>query len=60
MAFWIVYLLALNLQDESFIDKIMWETYKYNYANKLFISSGEINHDTAEDLQRFLRNQNQK
>ena len=23
----------------------------YDYASKLFISSGEIDHDTAEDLQ---------
>ena len=29
-------------------------------ANKLFISTGEVDHDMAEDLQRLKRNQNYK
>ena len=34
--------------------------HSYDYANKLFLSLGEIDHDPLEYLQRSLRNQDQK
>ena len=43
-----------------FINQIMDDVYTYEFVNKLFISSGETDHDTTEDLQRFLRNQTKK
>ena len=45
-----------NLQGGIFIDQITDDIYTYDYTNKLLISSGEIDHDMTEDLQRFLRN----
>ena len=50
-------LMTSSLQAELFSDQLTDDIYLYDYANK-FVSSGEINHDMAEDLQRFLRNQN--
>ena len=35
------------------------DIYTYDYANTLYISLDEIEHDTAEDLQRFWRSQYQ-
>ena len=60
LAFWIVYFLATlpswNKVSEVkiFIHHIMGDIYTYDYANKLFISFGEIDHDMAEDLQRCI------
>ena len=42
---------ALSLQGETFINQIAGDIYTYDYANKLFISSGDIDHEMAEDLQ---------
>ena len=53
-------LLASGLQGETFIDQISGDIYTYDYANTSFTSSQEVDHDMAEDLLRFLRNQNQK
>ena len=49
-----------SLQGEIFIDQITGNICTCDYANKLFMSLGEIDHDMAEDLQRFLRDQNEK
>ena len=38
-----------SLQGEIFFDQVPGCIYTYDYSNKLFISSGEINHDMAED-----------
>ena len=46
---------AVSLQDEILIDQITSDIYAYDYTNKLLMSSGVIDHDTTEDLQRFLR-----
>ena len=41
----------LGLQGKIFIDQMMSDMYTYDYTYKLFISSGEIDHNIAEDLQ---------
>ena len=51
---------APGLQGKIFINQINGDIYIYDYANKLLMSTGEIGHDMAEYLQRFLKNQNQK
>ena len=48
-----------SLQGEI-INQITDDIYSYDYTDRLFIMSSEIDHDKAEDLQRFLRNQNKK
>ena len=52
--------LAPGLQGECFINQITSEIYTYDYANKLCISSDDIDPDMTEDLQRLLQFQNQK
>ena len=47
------------MQGKSFINQMTSDIYTYDFANKLFIISGQIALDTA-DLQRFLRNQSQR
>ena len=42
------------MQGEVFIDQIADETYTYDQPMKLFISTGDIDHDTAVDLLLFL------
>ena len=37
----------------------MDDVYAYNYANKLFICSGDIDHDMVKDLKRFLKDKDQ-
>ena len=49
---------ALSLQGEIFINQITHDTYTYYYIKKLFISSGEIDHNMAEDVQKFLKTKN--
>ena len=44
-------LLAPNMQGDVFIGQIMGDAYTYDHANELFISSGAIDHDMAEDIQ---------
>ena len=52
--------LAPSLLGEIFTDQITGDISTYHYvANKLFTSSGEIDHDKVEYLQMLLRNQNQ-
>ena len=51
---------VMSLQGEIFMDQITGNIYTYAYANKPFMSSGEIYHNMAEDLQIFLRDQNKK
>ena len=48
-------LLAPDMQGEAFIAKIPGVVYTYDHMIKLFLSSGDIDHDMAEDLQRFLK-----
>ena len=53
-------LLAPSLPGEIFIDQITGDIYTkhiYDSTNKLFISTGEKDHDMAEDFQRLLRKQ---
>ena len=49
-----------SLQSRIFIHETTGIIYTYDYANKLFMLMGKIDHDTAEDMQRNLINQNQK
>ena len=65
LTFWIVpsgnpVLVELNVHGKVFIDQIMGDMYTYDEANKLFISTGDIDHDMAEGLQRSLRDKDQK
>ena len=43
-----------SLRGELLIDQVTGDINKYDYSNKLFISSGKIGHDTAEELRSFL------
>ena len=52
-------LLAPSFQDEIFIDYIIGDLSTNNYANRLLISFGEIDHDNVKDLQRFSMNHHQ-
>ena len=38
----------------------MGDAYTHDHANKLFISTGDIDHDMAAELQRFLKEKDQK
>ena len=42
---------ALSLQGEIFINQIAGDIYTYDCSNKLFIFSGDIDCDMAEDVQ---------
>ena len=53
-------LLAPTVQGEVFIEQIMGGVYMYDHANKLFIFLGDIDHDTVEDLSRFLEDKIKK
>ena len=51
---------APGLQGGIFIDQITCYIYTCDYVYKFFMSTGKIDHDMADNLQRVLRNQNQK
>ena len=44
---------VLSLQGEIFINQIIGDIYTYDFTNRLLISSNEIDHNTAVDLQNF-------
>ena len=48
------------MQGEVFIDEVTDDIYTYNQSNELFISTGDIDHDTMIDLQHLLKNKSQK
>ena len=37
-----------GIQSKLFIKQITGDTYTYDYTTKLYVSSGEIDHDTTE------------
>ena len=45
------------MQGDIFVDQI---TYTYDHVNKLFISIGDIDQDTAGGLQQSLKDTDQK
>ena len=49
-----------SLQEEVFIDQTTGDIYTYDQPNKLFISIGYIDQNTAADLQQFLKVKDQK
>ena len=49
--------LASSVQGGIFIDQIIGDIYTYHQINKLFISMDNIDHETASDLPRFLRDE---
>ena len=52
-------LLAPSMQNKIFIDKITDDIYTYDQDNKLFNSAGDLNQNTAADLQQVLKDKNQ-
>ena len=53
-------LLAPSMQGEVFIDQISGDIYMYDQANKLFISMGNIDQDTAADLQQYVKDKDKQ
>ena len=47
-------------KTELFVDQRIGNIYMYEYSNKLCISLGEVDNDTAENLRSFLNDQDQK
>ena len=50
-------LLAPSLQDEVFTDQITGDIYTCDKANKLSLSMGDIDWDTTEDNNNFLKDE---
>ena len=59
-AFWQPFLLTPSVQGEVFIDQTIGVIYTYDQANKLSISTDDIDQDMAMGLQKFLREKNKK
>ena len=47
-----------SLKGTTFVEQVMDDIYDYNYDDKLIISLGDVEHDTTEELHKFVNNTN--